>query len=266
MPAIHPPRLKIQAVELVQKAPQPENFCRSFHEFLDVYADRTYRPGRVGEPPPLLRSYQVPKPVIRAVNKELGKWAEDNRKEALVLADALWRESFLEFKLTAASLIGQVKPRPVKPIFGRVEDWIEPSTEERLVSAVINKGLARVLMEDQKVYTEQVDTWMRARKIERNRLGLKACQPLIDRKEFEDFPLIYKRLIRLMRIENRPLRNEILAVLKDLADRAPDETSFFLENALNSSGDNAQIAWYVRKSLDHFPEDIRSLLRAVLVG
>ena len=266
MPAIHPPRLRIQATELVQKASQPEIFCRSFHEFLEIYADRTYRPGRVGEPPPLLRTYQVPKPVIRAVDKELGKWAEENRKDALILADALWQETFLEFKLTAAALIGQVEPRPVKPIFDRVQDWIKPNTEERLVNAVINKGLARVLLEDQKVYIEQVDTWIRSRKIERNRLGLKACHPLINRKEFEDFPLIYKRLMRLMRVSTSPLRNEILAVLKDFAERAPHETSFFLENALSSAGDNDQIAWYVRRSLDHFPDDIRSHLRAVLVG
>jgi hypothetical protein len=266
MPAIHPPRLKIQTADLVQKALQPEIFCRSFHEFLNIYTDRTYRPGRVGEPPPLLRSYQVPKPVIRAVNKDLGKWAQDNRAEALDLADALWQESFLEFKLAAAFLIGQVEPSPVKPIYDRVEEWIAPNTEERLVRAVIYEGLARVLSEDQKVYIEQVDTWMRARKMERNRLGLKACRPLIDRKEFEDFPLIFKRLKRLMRTKNSPLRNDILAVLKDFADRAPAETALFLETLLSSAGDNDQIAWYARKSLDHFPADIRTHLRAVLVA
>ena len=266
MPAIHPPRLKIQAVELVQNASQPDVFSRSFHDFLDIYADRTYRPGRVGEPPPLVRSYQVPKPVIRAIDKELGAWAANNREDALTLADILWQESILEFKMAAASLLGQVEPRPVKPIFDRVEDWIQPNTEERLVNALIFEGLARVLVEDQQEYVSQVDKWLRARKIERNRLGLKGCHPLIDRKEFDDLPLLFTRLNRLIRTQNSPLRNNILAVLKDFSRRAPDETAYFLEKALSSSGDNPQIAWYVRRCLDHFPDETRSHLRDVLVG
>jgi hypothetical protein len=33
---------------------------------LDYYADRTYRPGIVGEPPPFMRAYHVPPQVVRA--------------------------------------------------------------------------------------------------------------------------------------------------------------------------------------------------------
>ena len=266
MPAIHPPRLKIQASELVQSAPEPDVFCRSFHEFLDIYADRTFRPGRVGEPPPLLRTYQVPKPVSRALEKELGLWANDNRKEALNLADALWQQSFLEFRMTAATLLGQVDPLPEGPIFRRVENWIQPNTEERLVAALINRGLERILSESQQRYIKQVDSWLGSRKIDRNHLGLKASKPLIDQRGFDDFPLIFKRLNKLMRLQNNPLRNDLVRVLESLAHQAPEETAFFLETALRTTADNQQIAWYIRKCLSHFPAEIRSHLRNTLVA
>lgn len=265
MPAINPPRLKIQASELIQSASDPDSFTRSYHEFLDYYADRTYRPGKVGKPPPLLRAYQVPKPVARAVDKELSLWAASNRDEALALADALWMEPYLEFRLTASSLIGQVFPLPVKSIYGRVELWIKPSTEERLVNALVNSGLIRILHEYQDLYVKQLDTWLRSRNSERNRLGLKACPALLARREFEDYPLLFKRLSKLIRSENSPLRNEILIVIEEFAARTPEETAFFLDQALKSAGDNPQIAWYVRNSLDFFPPDTRSALREVLV-
>lgn len=266
MPAIHPPRLKIQASELVQSASDPESFCRSYHEFLDLYADRTYRPGKVGEPPPLLRAYQVPKPVSRAVERELGVWAESNRDDAIKLADAMWLQPILEFRLTAASLIGRVDPMPVKTIFNKVEAWIQPNTEERLVYALINRGLERILIEKQELYVDQVDKWLRSRNVERNRLGLKACLPLMERREFENYPLLFKRLNSLMRSPKGLLRNEILSVLEEMAVKAPEETAFFLEKSLKSAGDNEQIAWYVRKSLNRFPTESRSILRQVLVG
>jgi len=264
MPAINPPRLKIQAAELIQNASDPDSFTRSYHEFLDYYADRTYRPGQVGKPPPLLQAYQVPKPVARAVEKELSLWAASNREGALALADALWMEPYLEFRLTASSLIGQVFPLPVKSIYGRVELWIKPSTEERLVNALVNSGLIRILNEYQDMYVKQLDTWLGSRDSERNRLGLKACPPLLARREFEDYPLLFKRLSKLMRSEKNPLRNEILIVIEEFAAQTPEETAFFLDQALKTTGDNPQIAWYVRNSLGFFPPDIQANLREVL--
>ncbi len=266
MPAINPPRLKIQATELIQSASDADAFCRSYHVFLDLYADRTYRPGKIGAPPPLLRAYQVPKPVERAVEKELGIWAADNREAAFMLADALWQQPYLEFRLTAASLIGQVFPLPVKPVFSRVETWNEPSTEDRLVKALVNSGLKRILNEYQEIYVEQVDTWLRSRSGERNRLGLIACPPLLERREFDDYPLLFNRLSNLMRSEKSPLRNDILIVIQEFAARTPDETAYFLDTALRSTSDNAQIAWYIRNSLSYFPPNTRSDLREKLVA
>jgi hypothetical protein len=266
MPAIHPTRLKIQTSELVQTANNAEEFCLAYHEFLDFYADRTYRPGKVGEPPPLMRAYKVPQPVLRAVNKQIGEWARENRQEALNLIDALWLQSFLEFRLTAASLMGQIEPSPVKHIISRVQGWIQPNTEERLVNALINQGLQRILIEKQAQYVHQIDIWLRSRDIERNRLGLKASPPLIARRDFDDYPLLYNALIRLMRQQNSPVRREILSVIGNLAEKTPDETAFFLENALKSSPDNTQMAWYVRNSLNYFPDNTRLQLRKALVA
>jgi len=266
MPAINPPRLRIQASELAQKASDPDAFCSSFHEFLDIYADRTFRPGLVGEPRPLLRAYQVPPPVSREVEKALSDWAGSNRKEALKLADALWGQPILEFRLTAATLIGQINPLPQKPIISRIESWILPSTEERLVDALINSGLARLLVEYQGQYISQVDTWLRARNQERNRLGLLACRPLIEQRDFEDYPILFRHLNRFMRYQKSPLRKDILTVIEVMAHQAPKETAFFLENTIKSSAGNEQVGWYLRRSIDFFPADIRARLRIVLMG
>jgi len=265
MPAIHPPRLKIQTSELIQTASDPEAFCRAYHDFLDYYADRTYRPSKIGEPPPLLPTYQVPKPVMRVVEKELAVWAETNRADGLKLADALWLTPYLEFRTTAAVLIGQVYPLPVKSIFKRVETWIQAGTEERLVNVLVNSGLRRILIEYQDLYVKQMDIWLRSGNLERNRLGLKACLPILARREFEDYPLLFKRLGKFMRLANNPLRGETLLGLRELIAQTPEEAAFFFEESLKSTGDNQQIAWFLRKTLTDFPAITRQHLRQVLL-
>lgn len=265
MPAIQPARLKIQSTELSTKVTNPEDFCRAYHEFLDYYADRTYRPGQVGEPPPLLPAYHVSRPVLRAVEKEMSQFAEDDRDAALDLADALWGEQYLEFKLLAASIVGKVSPIPAKSVFGRVESWTGPSTEERLENALVNSGLERILFERPDLYFQKILTWLRSKKLDFNRLGLKAIPPLLESGKFEDYPPLFKQLSKKMRLEGNPLKTDILPAIEVLAARSPEETAFFLNRTMKSAGENPNIAWYVRKSLGFFPPDSRHYLRETLL-
>jgi hypothetical protein len=266
MPAIQPARLKIRAEELSTEAANPEGFCRAYHELLDYYADRTFRPGQVGEPPPLLPTYHVPKPVLRSVEKEMSQFAEDDRGGALVLADALWGEEYLEFKLLAASLLGKISPVPTKSVFRRVESWTGPSTEKRLEEALVHAGLERILHEYPDLYFQKILTWLRSKKLNFNLLGLLAIPPLLESGLFDDYPPLFKQLSRKMRLEGNPLKTDILAAIEVLATRSPEETAFFLSQTMKPPSENPNIAWYVRKSLKFFPPNLQQYLREILLS
>lgn len=264
MPAIQPARLKVQAAELAQLAPDAEEFCRAFHAYLDYYADRTYRPGIVGEPPPFMRAYHVPPQVVRAVLKELTEYAASEQDESLALADMLWSEPYLEFRLLAASLIGQVSPNPSESIFGRIHSWTGPSTEERLINALIISGLERVRLERVDRYIEQIEIWLKSKHTFENQLGLKAIPPLLDTRSFEDFPLIFRLLDQVMRSDQPSLRPEILAVIEALAFRSPMETVYFLHQTIITGTDKPNLTWFVRHSLKFFPSDSQKYLQEAL--
>lgn len=264
MPAIQPARLKIQAAELSKLAQSPEEFCRAYHNFLEVYTDRIHRSGLVAESPPLIRSYQVSQPVLRAVSLELDQFAEQNRTPALELADALWSQPYLEFRLLAADLIGKVDPRPASSIISRVNKWVTPSTEDSLVDAVIYSGFKRVREEQVSEYLEQIDIWIKSREVLLYSLGLKAISPLITGGSFDDIPLVFRRVNQAMRSAPKILKTEILMILQLLAERYPQETAHFLSRALLSAGENPNIAWYIRHSLDYFPPENREYLRSTL--
>ncbi len=266
MPALQPARLKIQAAELAQLANEPAIFCHSFHKFLDYYADRTFRSGQVGEPPPLLRAYHVPQPVLRAVEKEMSPFAGDNHDAALELADALWLEDYLEFRLLAASVIGQVSPQPVVSMIQRIEIWAKPNTEEILLKALIKSGMRRLLSEHPDLYLQQIEVWFSSDKIHINRLGLKAIPSLLDSNEFEDYPMLFTQLSKIIRGDVKPLKSEILTAIKILASHSPAETAYFLNQIKKSSGENLDIDWYIRKSRSFFPPDSQKYLREVLLG
>ena len=264
MPAIQPARLKIRAAELAERTRNPADFCHAYHEFLDYYADRTYRSGMVGQPPPLMRAYNVPQPVLNAVLKELDPIAVSDRDAVLELVDSLWAEPYLEFRLLAASLLGQVSPIPVESVFVRIQNWVKPSTEERLVAALIVSGLERVRLEQSDCYIRQIETWLKSKESFEVRLGLKAIPPLLEWSEFEDFPLLFRLIAQLMRSTPTPLRPEILAVIEAMAFRSPMETAYFLREMVITGGENPNFAWYLRHSLKIFSLDTQEYLREAL--
>lgn len=265
MPAIQPSRLKIQAAELTQHAGDPEEFSRAYHKFLDYYADRTYRAGQVGEPPPLLRAYRVPSPVLPAVEKEMNQFSIANREPALELADALWEQPFLEFRLLAASVVGQVSPKPFHSVIKRIETWAEARTEGRIMKALVYSGLARYLQEYPQSYLQQIESWLSAEERHVNRLGLKAIPPLLESGKFEDYPQLFNQLSKLIRGEMTPLKADILGIIEILANQSPDETAYFLGQSKMSAGENTAISWYIRNSMRFFPPDSQRYLRDILL-
>ena len=264
MPAIQPAELKIRAAKLAQSSTDPDGFCRELHKFFDSYGDRTFRPGQVGEPRPLIRAYYVPQPVINAILRELVLFAHDEREPALALIDALWSELYLEFRLLAAYLIGQISPIPAKSILERIQSWIHPNTEERLVDAAISHGLERMRSEQSDSYIQQVELWLKSTEKYEQSLGLKAISQLIADREFEDFPMIFALISPIMRSLPTQLRPDILDVIEVLASRSSKETAFFLQNIMQNSGNDPNIAWILRHSLERFPPESQDLLWGAL--
>lgn len=264
MPAIQPAKLKIQAAELAQKSTHPEVFCGALHDFFDAYSDRTYRPGKVGEPPPLIHAYHVPQPVINGVLKELVYLAHQDREAALTLIDALWSEPHFEFRILAASLLGHVPPRPTKSILVRVQSWVNSRTDERLVNVIIISGLERIRHEQSESYIQQVKLWLKSAKDYENVMGLKALSPLVADVMFEDFPMIFELINPIIRTYPTNLRPDILKVVEVLISRSSKETAYFFQQMLKTNMDDPNITWIVRHSIKYFPQETQNLLRGEL--
>ncbi|HEX9616998.1 MAG TPA: DNA alkylation repair protein [Anaerolineales bacterium] len=264
MPAIQLARLKIHTTQLAENFAKPAVFVRSLHELLDYYSDRTYRPGQAGEPPPLLKAYNVPTPVLRHVLKELVPDALQDRPGALRLIGLLWEEPFYEFRQLAISLVGQVPPDPPEDILKIVRAWAIPSTEMRLLVLLFKTGLTRVRKEFPQVYLRQVDIWLASSRTFTQQLGLQALLPLVADPEFDNLPVLFRMLAPLVRDAPVPLRPDLLDIMHQLARRSPKEAAFFLRQNLTLKTDNPGTAWLTRHSLAAFPPEIQANLRSAL--
>ena len=265
MPAIHLARLKQQSAQLVDLFEQPDRFAYELRKLFELYADRTHRPGQSGEPPSLLMTYNLPKPVLRQITSDLQVKAKSNPEDGLTLANRLWLDSNLEFRLLAASLLGMIHVESPEIVLKTIVAWCGSKLDERLMAIVMNSGLARLYQDAPDMVVEQIQIWLEDNDLYYQQVGLRALISIISVQEHENLPIIFHMLSPFVRKANMKIRPDILEALSILATHSPKETAYFLQQNLKAP-DNPGTAPLTRKVLSNFPPEIQEGLRTSLRG
>lgn len=265
MPAIHPARLKQQAILVTQHFGDPAALLRSLHHLLDFYADRASRPSQSGRPAPLLPAYHVKQPVLRQVVLELAPFAQADPDSGLALCQAMWAQPYLEFRLMACSLLGELPPDPPERILDQVKSWAVRDTDVNLLDAMARDGLKRVRKEHAPTLVKVTESWLSEKELDARRMGLRLLLPLVNDPGYPNLPVVFRMLLPYVRQAPGRLRPDILDVVAALAMRSPVETASYLRQALTLP-DSPDAAWLIRQSASTFPPEIEERLRSSVRG
>ena len=96
MPAVELGRLQQQVNQLSDHFQEPHKYVQGVKTLLADHAGPVHRQGRVKAARPMLRSYEVPPPLLKLLIAEMGNRAKQHPQDALVVADGLWAMEALE--------------------------------------------------------------------------------------------------------------------------------------------------------------------------
>lgn len=260
MPAIQLMRLHRQTAALAEKFEQPYDFVRALNNLLDEYADRIHRPGQAGEPPPLLPTFYVPKPVLHQIIVDLSPRAATQPETALSLCDLLWEQSSLEMRLIAIALLAQIPTQSPETVLKRIQAWASAVKEERLTVALVQQGLAKIRREATQTLLQWIEVWLASSEQALQVLALRALRSLTDEPDFENLPALFKMFTPFVRVAPLHLQPYIIELTIALAKRSPHETAYFLRQNLEAP-ENPDTPWLIRRVLRIFPENIQATLR-----
>jgi hypothetical protein len=266
MPAIYPARLRKQVAMVAEHFDQPAAFVRSLHHLLEFYADRAHRPGKSGEPAPLLDAYNVRPPVLREIVLGLAPSIKNEPDAGLALCDALWEQEYLEFRILAVKMLGLVPPQATsQDIVKRVDRWAKEAHEEQIKEILLNEGLASFRKEESEQFFRLVKNWLESESPAYQSLGLSALLPVIADSDFKNLPLFFRMSQPFCRVAPASIRPAVLDLLAALANRSPQETAFFLRQTLEMPN-SPDTAWLIRHVVTAFPEEFQEGLRAAARG
>ena len=263
MPAIQLNRVREQINKLVWLFTQPEAFQRGLHELFGFYADPIVRAGQNSRNMVLIPAYRSPKLLLQQVELALYPLVQENPTAALILADILWQDKYLEPRQVAASIIGQLPIEHADDVTRRITAWCTASQPAPLMDALLTRGTDRLRLQSPQTLYKLAADWLSNPDVKTQILGLKLIHPLVQAPEFENLPEIFT-LLRLP-LQNLSPRNltETQHIIQALASKSPSETAYFLRQSL-SFDTSKDLIRLIRKSLPAFPADTQKRLRQAI--
>ena len=263
MPAVQLTKLKTQLADQCRLFERPLDFQRHLRDLFEFYSDRVYRPGQNIQSDRLHPAYHIPTLVSRQLNLELASRCQTRPEAALAIADTLWKDPYLEPRLLAAFILGQVTPNPSEPVTERITAWVDPQEEKQALITLLDMGCARLRIENQAAWIKMAQNWMDSPYPSWKVIAIHAMLPAIRDQRFENFPPLFHMTGPLLQATPNSILPEIQQLVESLARRNPRETAFFLRQILATPPRPALVR-LVRKCLPAFPETSQEGLKAIL--
>lgn len=259
MTAINPAKLKMQVAALGELISQPKRFTAQLHDLLSFYSARI-RQTRLENTSLTLKTYQTPKPVLLAAENEITEKLADEPDTGFALMDELWEEPWLEFRQLAIHVLGLLPGDAPDRVIRRTKAWLEDCSSEdirRLIMIKGMSGLASVKPQESLRFIEELINSGDKENLQASLFGLEyyATNP-----SYRNIPLLFKYLSKILLSEATGLSKEISALLRILASRSEQETTYFLLNQLRSDC-NPRILRVIRQVMDDLSQDNQALLR-----
>jgi len=261
MPAIDLAQLKKQTARLSGFFNQPERFLKELQETLEHYVNRTLRQRGIA-PDSTLVAYRTPKPVLRHIESALAPLARQQPEAALTLADTLWDAGYLETRLLAAFLLGQIPPQE-EHLLARLTAWTKQVRDPSVSASLLTQSLTRLRQETPERFLALVGEWMYPSREAFWSNGIQALLPLIADPEYENLPPVFHILEPALAKAPLRLQNELKEILLALYRASPSETIHFIKSVIGSAN-NPKLETLLRRLSPDFPPPLREALLPLL--
>ena len=263
MPAINPSRLRQQTNQLSSDFEHPDRFIPALRDLLNLYADRTHRPGQIGKKISVTPSYKVNKTVLDQIIKALSEDIPANPDLAIAISERLWRDNYFESKLVAAMILRETARTLPSRVLKLVDDWVTPKTDEELKKILLTETIEPIRNRAPELFNDRIANWLnRKEKFEKEK-GLKALLGAAKDKNFVDYPMVFHSIQPLLREEFADIADILTDILWELAKITPFETTYFLNQTLLVT-ENAGVHYLIRQVLPALPAEDRIHLKKTI--
>ena len=263
MPAVELGRLQQQVNQLSDLFQDPPNYLYGVESILKDHAGPAHRQGRVKGLCPMLRSYEVPPPLLKILTLEMSLQARLYPEEAIAIADGLWEQETVETRQLAIHLLGSIVLPSLDEITQRLEAWASENQEQLLapeLAGIGTRSLRSTAPDQLLLFASKL---INKKDYRKQILCLGMLQNLVLTNHFPNLPGLFELLLPACKKPDRKIRPELASLLGELARNSPKETEYFLDQLLNDKIAEDSL-WLVRQALKALPVGAQTRLLLIL--
>jgi hypothetical protein len=259
MTAINPAKLKLKTAELGELILQPEKFILQLHELLSFYGSRI-RQTSLSKTSLKLQTYQAPDPVIQAVRSELMERLQEDPDVGFLLVDALWKEHWVEFRRLAIHILGILPVGEPDRIIRRLQEWLATCPSEDIRRLIMTEGMRGLAMEKTQQSLKFIEHLVSSESKETRQAALFGLESFAADPSYLNLPLLFRYISKILAADESGLVKEISSLLRVLASRSEQETTYFLLAQLGPSQES-DLARVIRKVMKDLSQENQELIR-----
>lgn len=262
MTAINPAKLKTQTARLGELISLPDQFTAQLHELLHFYGTRVRQTG-LSKTSLSLQAYQVPDPVILTLESEVAERLIEDLEAGYSLADALWKEKWVEFRQLAIHVLGLLPDEEPNRIFDKIKTWLETCSSEEVRQSIMTEGMSGLAKTKPGQCLKFIEELIGSGTKGNLQAALFGLELFAGDPSFSNLPILFRYLSRILQAEESGLVKEISVLLHILASRSEQETTYFLVKQLDSDL-KPRILRVIRKVMGDLSPEFQDLLREKL--
>lgn len=263
MPAINPQKVKTEINQIFNTDSSSSEMVKKLHFLLDIYADRTYRPGKEAALPSTLKSFHVPKPLMRILASEIAAFSTSQPEQSMRLTDDLWQQPYVEMKQLAVAMLQSLPDEHIPFIFQTIENWVLQCKNKHMEIELSQSVLTQIHQRNPYALLLQTQKWVNSQHLSLQKFGFQILVDSIQSAPFDYLPILFKLISPFLYNCPTALRQSVVAVLKSLARRSAKETAYLLRAAYQENPYSG-VSRLIKSTLDSFPPEIEQELSSLI--
>jgi hypothetical protein len=263
MPAVSITRLQTH-LELLRSAfNSSQVFVSELKDLLELYSDRTFRPGEETHQDLRIPRYYIPILLEKKLELEFQRLANSRPADAVENANLLWKEKHFESRLLAACLVGALPVDHHLEVLTVINQWLNASVETDLLAGVLECTSRSLRRNNPQVWFQQTLDWLQEESTRLRARGILALRITVQDEHFVDLPLLLKQVEPLFNTPPNLLIPDLVDLYQALVQRFPDEMLVYTRELMEKVEDpNKQKL--LRKVVNFFDEPTMKNLRRQL--
>ncbi|RMF89243.1 MAG: DNA alkylation repair protein [Methanobacteriota archaeon] len=235
--------------ELLEKVDKPKEFTKGLQKLLKSHGDEGATKNYQRIIPETGKFYGVPKPVLRVIAAEIGRFIQKEPSKAQGLLEVIWAEGSWEARQIAGKSLERFGPKNPEICLGFVSSVLSDLDNWSVCDNLAIFGVEPIVYSDPELVLPLSERWIKSDNRWVRRFGVVTLRGY---KRMKTTDRVFRILDRVMEDDEKDVKKAVSWVLREITKGNPEDVAGFLARWAGRDP-NKDARWIIKDGMKKLP-------------